>query len=74
MELYHLTQVATVPKWTITHTAIYFECSLGLVSENLRLAHTIHTHPSIIECATREDALKQMRKYGTLQQSKVAKA
>lgn len=60
MEIYHLAMSHRVKGWTITRTAEYFECSIGLVSENLRLAHTIHVNEKILKCESRQDALKKL--------------
>ena len=60
MEIYHLAMRARSVKWTISKTAAHFGVSIGLVSENLRLAHAIHTDPSIVKIATRQLALKKV--------------
>lgn len=60
MEIYHLAMTHRVKDWTITKTANDFGCSIGLVSENLRLAYAIHIIPNIIKCETRQDALKKL--------------
>ena len=62
MEIFHLVMVTREPLWTITRTAHEFECSIGLVSENLRLANAIHKNDSILECPTRQEALKRIPK------------
>ena len=59
MELYHLAMSHRVKGWTVTQTALYFECSLGLVSENLRIAGAIHHEPRILKCKSRQEALKK---------------
>ena len=61
MEIYHLAMCQRVRGWTITLTAEHFECSIGLVSENLRLAELIHTNPKILKCESRQEALKKSR-------------
>jgi len=38
MNLFHHLQVAAHKKWRILDTAEYFDVSIGLVSENLKLA------------------------------------
>ena len=58
MELHHLRMKHQNPKYTISQTALYFGVSLGLVSENLRLASLMHTTPEILHCANRQEALK----------------
>ena len=60
MNIYHTAMVARVSSWTITMTAQEFECSIGLVSENLRLADAIHSNDSILKCESRQDALKRL--------------
>jgi len=46
--------------WTINKTAAFFGVSIGLISENLALAETIHKYPELINCDSRTDALKRM--------------
>jgi hypothetical protein len=58
MEIYHLAMSQRSGNWTVTKTAEHFEVSIGLVSENLRLAHALHTFDSLIKQETRQDALK----------------
>ena len=60
MEIYHLTMRSRIKKWTITNTAKYFQCSTGLVSENLRLADAIHHNHKLCDLTTRQEALKKM--------------
>jgi hypothetical protein len=60
MEIYHLAMLSHMKNWTITGTAEHFGCSIGLVSENLRLAFAIHLNPSIMECESRQEALKRL--------------
>ena len=60
MELFHLSHVVMREGWTIRRTAEEFHCSIGLTSENLRLAHAIHEKPEILDCETRQDALKKV--------------
>jgi hypothetical protein len=62
MEIYHLAMCQRVKGWTITNTAEHFECSIGLVSENLRLAQSIHSDPKILKCESRQEALKKWRR------------
>ena len=38
MNLFHCLQVATKKRWRMADTASYFDVSLSLVSENLKLA------------------------------------
>lgn len=60
MEIYHLAMVSREKKWPISNTAKYFGCSVGLVSENLKLAQAIHKTPSIIHVESRDKALKEL--------------
>lgn len=59
MEIYHLAHVQSSKTWTITDTARDFQCSIGLVSENLRIADRMHVDENIINCKTRQDALRR---------------
>lgn len=61
MEIYHLAMRARSAKWTIEKTASHFQVSIGLVSENLRLAHALHLHPELVKVETRQDALKKVK-------------
>lgn len=67
MELYHLamTYQGYQGKWTISKTAEYFECSIGLVSENLKLAQALHNKPLIITCENRQDAINRLKGYNS---------
>lgn len=64
MEIYHLAMTQREKGWTIEKTAQHFSCSIGLVSENLRLAHAIHKIPRIMELPTRQDALRRLNGNG----------
>ncbi len=61
MEIYHLAMSAGNNNWTISKTAQVFEVSIGLVSENLKLAHANHIDEKILKCETRQDALRKLR-------------
>lgn len=62
MELYHLTHVQLNSNWTLAYTASYFEVSIGLVSENLKLACALHDDEKLFEkIETREKALRKLR-------------
>jgi hypothetical protein len=61
MEIFHLAMCLREKGWTITKTAEHFGCSIGLVSENLRLAYAIHEHPKILGCESRQLALKKIK-------------
>lgn len=60
MEIYHLAMTHRAKDWTITKTATDFGCSIGLVSENLRLAYAIHNNNSLLKCESRQAALKKL--------------
>ncbi len=60
MEIYHLAMTTREKRWTITKTAEHFNVSIGLVSENLRLAHAMHVDEKIIKCESRQEALKKL--------------
>lgn len=62
MEIYHLAMTARSKTWTITKTAEHFSVSIGLVSENLRLATLIHQDPAFSEIPSRQDALVKLRR------------
>lgn len=59
MEIYHLAMLARTGKWTIADTASRLEVSIGLVSENLRLAEAIHKDARYLKCESRQAALKR---------------
>ena len=60
MELFHLAMRQREKGWTVTKTAEAFDCSIGLVSENLRLAHAIHGNEKLLNCESRQDALRKL--------------
>lgn len=60
MEIYHLAMTTRSKNWTITKTAEHFQCSIGLVSENLKLANALHTNHELLSPLTRQDALKRL--------------
>jgi hypothetical protein len=62
MEIYHLAKTSKDPRWTITKTAEYFNCSIGLTSENLRLAAALHDNSELVMIPSRNDALKLLSK------------
>lgn len=62
MEIYHLAMISRVKSWTVTKTAEHFNVSIGLASENLRLAQAIHDRPSILEVPSRQEALNKVRR------------
>ena len=60
MEIYHLTMSSHNKNWTITKTAEYFDCSIGLVSENIRLADAFHNNSALLKSNSRQEALKKL--------------
>jgi len=60
MEIYHLIGLCRNNFWTISYTATYFEVSIGLVSENLKLADALHYNEKLVKCESRQDALKKL--------------
>lgn len=60
MEIYHLAMTHNVKGWTLQGTADQFECSIGLVSENLRLAQAIHRDSNFLTIDSRQDALRRL--------------
>lgn len=60
MEIYHLAMTHREPNWTLAKTAESFAVSMGLVSENLKLAQAIHTNDKIMKCESRQDALRKL--------------
>lgn len=65
MEIYHLAMCHNEKSWTISKTAENFNVSIGLVSENLRLAHAIHNNPGLIKSPNRQEALKRLNGNGS---------
>jgi hypothetical protein len=64
MEIYHCAMLYRWRDWTLSKTAEHFGVSIGLVSENLRLALAIHTNDAILKCESRQDALKKLTSGG----------
>ena len=64
IEIYHLARLYRWRDWTLAQTAEHFGVSIGLVSENLRLALAIHTDDAILKCESRQDALKKLNSGG----------
>lgn len=59
IELFHITMKARQP-WGFRQTAKYFDISLGLVSENMRLAAAIHKDESLMNCPDRKTAAEKI--------------
>ena len=64
MEIFHLTMRSRDKSWTLRKTATEFNCSMGLVSENLKLAASIHEYPEILKEDTRIEALEWIKNNG----------
>lgn len=58
MELFHLLMQSKHKNWHLSSTAKYFGVSMGLVSENLALAHAMD---EVEDCTSRVKALAAMR-------------
>lgn len=62
IELFHLAHCNLHNKdWTVTKTAEYFDVSIALISENLKLARAIDKNPSLLKCGSRTEALRKVR-------------
>lgn len=61
MEIYHLAMIQRSKNWTLRDTATQFSCSIGLVSENLKLAGAIHTNEKLITYESRQEALRKLK-------------
>jgi len=64
MEIYHLAMSHRNNQWTVAKTASHFNCSVGLVSENLKLAEAIHSNERLLNCESRQKALRRLNGYG----------
>lgn len=60
MGVYHSCQLEIDNKWTIQKTADFFKVSLGLASENLRLAELFLDYPDLQKEDTRREALAKI--------------
>jgi hypothetical protein len=59
ISLYHTAMCMKYPTWNLQDTSLHFGVSIGLVSENIRLAKEIdNNNKKVIACLHREDALK----------------
>lgn len=61
MEIYHLAMYHRESNWTVTKTTNDFGVSVGLVSENLKLALAIHIDDKILKCESRQEALRKLK-------------
>lgn len=63
MGIYHAAMTVTDKLWSLKDTAEYFECSIGLVSENIRLAKAIdNPKRNLMKCKSRAEALTKLEK------------
>jgi hypothetical protein len=62
LEIFHVLQCAQ-HDWNIRLTARKLDRSSGYVSEDLRLAKCIRTHPQVLQACDRKTALKMMKDY-----------
>jgi hypothetical protein len=62
IEVYHLTMLTANTEWTLSDTAKFFDVSVALVSENLKLAKAMHVQKGIIHCKSRVEALRRVSK------------
>ncbi len=60
MEIFHMAAALSDRNWTVSKTANFFGVSIGLVSENLRLADALHHNEKLLECKTRQEALRKI--------------
>lgn len=60
MEIFHMGSKMKDCRWTIGMTAEKFNVSIGLVSENLRLADALHRQPKLMNIETRAEALSKI--------------
>ena len=60
IEIFHLYHTKHRPDWTVTKTAECFGLSIGLVSENLRIAEAMHKNDKIINAGSRQKALRMV--------------
>jgi hypothetical protein len=61
MEILHLTMTSHNRDWSVSKTAVFFGVSVGLASENLKLAAAIHVKEDLMKCPTRQEALRKIR-------------
>lgn len=58
MSLYHTFQCLQDKTWTLRDTAVFFGVSIGLVSENLKLAKGMEINPQLVKAESRQKALE----------------
>lgn len=63
MTLYHQTmRMNFANNWKLSDTAEYFNVSIGLVSENIKLSNAIDEDIRLTKCKTRQQALNLIKK------------
>ncbi len=61
MEIFHMAASLSDPSWTVGKTANFFGVSIGLASENLKLADAIHSNEKLMSVETRKEALRKLK-------------
>lgn len=61
MEIFHMAATLSDASWTVGKTASFFGVSIGLASENLKLAEAIHENERLMRIDTRKEALRRLR-------------
>jgi hypothetical protein len=61
MALYHIAMNHRRRDWSLIKTAAYFGVSIGLASENIKLANALTKTPSLTKCETRQAALDKLK-------------
>lgn len=62
MNLFHNTMLLQCHSWTLSDTAKFFDVSIGLVSENLKLAIQLDERPELMQAKSRQEALDMERR------------
>lgn len=62
MHLFHSTMLLTNSSWKLGDTAKYFSVSIGLVSENIKLAKQLDNRPELLKASNRQEALDMERR------------
>lgn len=60
MGIYHTVMCQKNKAWTLHDTAEEFNVSIGLVSENLKLARALDMKTELINCKSRVEALRKL--------------
>jgi len=61
MGIYHTVMCQKNKDWALIDTANDFQVSIGLVSENIRLALALDKDKNLINCKTRQIALEKIK-------------